>query len=114
VYLLPLVVETVLAECSLLTKETVSDKELKRVKDYLTGTTTLSLETTSALADFVGGQAVLKEKWSHPAEFNRQIQAVTTAEVKRVAKTIFKPNRLNVAVIGPFKDRGRFVGILQV
>jgi len=110
----PLVAETVLAECSLLTKETVSDKELKRVKDYLTGTTTLSLETTGALADFVGGQAVLKEKWSQPAEFNRRIQAVTTAEVKRVAKTIFKPNRLNMAVIGPFKDRGRFVGILQV
>lgn len=108
----PLIVETVLAECALLTKETVSDKELKRVRDYLTGTATLSLETTSALADFVGGQAVLKEKWNNPAEFNRRIQAVTAAEVKRVAKTIFKPNRLNVAVIGPFKSDQPFVGVL--
>ncbi|OHA57664.1 MAG: hypothetical protein A2114_01880 [Candidatus Vogelbacteria bacterium GWA1_51_14] len=110
----PLIVETVLAECALLTKEIVGDQELKRVKDYLTGTTTLSLETTGALADFVGSQAVLEEKWSHPTEYNRRLQAVTAAEVKRVAQSIFKSSRLNLAVIGPFKSDRPFVGILQV
>lgn len=110
----PLIVETVLAECALLTKEPVGEKELKRVKDYLTGTATLSLETTSALADFIGSQAVLREKWSNPKEFNRKIQAVTATDVNRVAKQIFKNQRLNLAVIGPFKNSQPFVGVLKV
>jgi len=34
--------------------------------------------------------------------------------VKRVAQSIFKSSRLNLAVIGPFKSDRPFVGILQV
>jgi len=110
----PLIVETILAECRLLAAEPVGEAELKRTKDYLTGTTTLNLETTSALADFVGRQAILEKKWLSPTEFNRRVQAVTAADLKRVAKTIFKAERLNLAVVGPFKTNQPFVPVLRV
>src|SRR3989344_2145906 len=48
------VLTAVLRECVCLKQETVVSEELQKVKDYLTGTMFLSLETSDALADLVG------------------------------------------------------------
>jgi len=34
----------------------------------------------------------------------KKIKAVTRADIKRVAKEILNPQRLNVAIIGPMSD----------
>ncbi len=41
------------------------------------------------------------------------IDKVTTEDVQRVARAIFKPEKLNLAVIGPYKDEGRFRKLLK-
>jgi predicted Zn-dependent peptidase len=40
--------------------------------------------------------------------------AVTREEVKAVAGEIFRTDKLSAALIGPFKDKARFMKLLRV
>ncbi|MDO8183719.1 MAG: pitrilysin family protein [bacterium] len=109
-----LITETILAECQKLKAEPVGEAELKRMKDYLIGTMILGLESNSDLATFLAGQITLKGEFDSPAEIERKIKAVTARDLKRLANELFKPERLNLAVIGPFKEDKAFVKVLLV
>ncbi|KKU41161.1 MAG: Peptidase M16 domain protein [Candidatus Wolfebacteria bacterium GW2011_GWB2_46_69] len=47
-----------------------------------------------------------------PEELIRKTQEVTAEEIMAVAKDIVKNEGLNLAIIGPFKDKERFEKIL--
>lgn len=110
----PLIAKTILDECKKLKAEPVGEAELKRVKDYLTGTLALGLESNSSLANFLASQSVLKGEWETPAELAKKIKAVTARDLQRLAKEIFIPAKLNLAIIGPFKEDKAFVEVLSV
>jgi len=38
---------------------------------------------------------------------------VTAEDIQRVAEDIFRPERLNLAVIGPYKDEEKFKKLLK-
>ena len=92
----------------------VEQGELQRAKDHLTGGMMLSLETSDSLANFCGGQEVLTGKVTAPQELADKIQAVTSEEIMSVAQDIFKNDRLNLALIGPFKDKNEFDKLLRL
>lgn len=94
-------------------KQGVTAAELKRAKDYLAGKTVLDLEDTSHLAIFFGQQELLTNKILTPDEKINKIMAVTAAEVKKVAAEVINLNRLNLAVIGPFKDKEYFEKLIN-
>jgi len=48
-----------------------------------------------------------------PHALAREVQKVTAQEIKAVAKTLFKNDRMNCALIGPFEKKS-FRGILKV
>ncbi len=98
------VTSVVLSELHKLTKELVSPKELKKVKDYLVGNLYLQLETTDALAMFYTVQEALKGKTENPKDIEKEIRAVTPEQIMKVAKEIFQNKNLNLAVIGDIKD----------
>lgn len=107
------VIKTALNEFGRLRKELVSKEELKRVKDHIIGNLFLSLETSDELGYFYGGQEIMGERLMSPEQFTRKIERVTAEEVKTVAAAVVKNQGLNLAVIGPFKDRS-FSNILKV
>ena len=39
---------------------------------------------------------------------------VTAEDVQEVAKEIFKPEKLNLALIGPFEDKEKFEKLLEI
>lgn len=90
----------ILKECSRLKSEPVSEAELRKVKDYLAGTTMLELETSEARAEFAGFQEILKGEIESPDEIIRKIQAVGADEVRDAACAVFRNDGLNVAVVG--------------
>ena len=49
-----------------------------------------------------------------PEEVIKKIRAVTAKDVLEVAQDIFKPEKLNLAIIGPFKDHRPFVNLLKI
>ena len=96
-------VREILAECSRLKTEPVPEAELKKAKDYLSGTTMLELETSDARAEYAGGEEVLRRTIETPEEHLARIRAVTAADVQKLANEVFVDPGLNLALIGRTK-----------
>ncbi|MDE2038227.1 MAG: insulinase family protein [Patescibacteria group bacterium] len=95
---------TILAECAALRDALVPDAELKKVKDYLAGTTMLELETSEARAEFAAFQELLKGKIEAPDGIIAKIQAVTAEQVRDMARSVFTDAGLNLALVGRAKE----------
>lgn len=98
----------ILSECRRLKDETVGAAELKKAKDYIAGTTMLELETSDARSEFCGYQEIMKKTIEAPEELIKKINRVTAEEVKKLAAETFVDDKLNLAVIGRFKDPSAF------
>ena len=93
--------------------ELVSEEELNKVKEYLIGNMKLSLESSDDIANFYGGQELLKHELKNAEEKAKEIRKVTSSQIQKLSKQIFKNEKLNMALIGPFKDKKQFVEILK-
>ena len=107
------VIRAVLNECDKLKKEKVDEEELNKVKECLIGNMKLSLESSDDIANFYGGQELLKHELKNAEEKADEIRQVTAGQIQALAKKIFKNNKLNLALIGPFKDKTKFLKILK-
>ncbi len=74
----------------------------------------LSLESSDALASFYGSQDLLEKEILTPDEIYDRIDQVSTKDILEVYKDIFKPTKLNLSIIGPFKDHKVFEKILKL
>lgn len=104
----------IIEECVRLKDELVGPVELKKAKDYISGTTMLELETSDARAEFAGFQEALKGAIESPADIVAKIQAVTAEDVQALARDIFRDERLNLALIGRYKDGDAFRPLLSL
>ena len=107
------VVEAVLEECRKLKTKKVSLEELNKVKECLIGNMKLSLESSDDIANFYGGQELLKKEIKNSEKKAKEVRKVTANQIQALANYIFKNNRLNLALIGPFKDKSKFSKILK-
>ena len=105
--------QIILHEYKKIRDEHISPEELKKAKEYIKGKMTLGLESSDEVASFLGGQEVLTGKILTPEEIFSNIEKVSEEEVRAVASEIFRPESLNLALIGPFKDEKPFVDILS-
>ena len=101
-------VKEILRELSEVKNELVSDEELKKVKDFMSGHIMLGLETSDARGEFCAYQEILKGKIDSPNEVISKIQAVTAEQVRDLAKEIFVDKNLNMAIVGKYKDESQF------
>ena len=111
---LPRVIETIVKEYGKISKTRLSEKELKKAKDYLKGKMILGLESSDAKASFFGTQELLRRKIQTPEQIFAKIDKVTKKDIQRVAKSLFKKENLNLALIGPFKDDKQFKKLLKL
>ena len=107
------VLDAVLEECKKLKKYKVEDGELNKVKECLIGNMKLTLESSDDIANFYGGQELLKRELRNTEEKAKEIRKVTGSQIKALANDIFKDKKLNLALIGPFKDKAKFLKILK-
>ncbi|HLE49134.1 MAG TPA: pitrilysin family protein [Patescibacteria group bacterium] len=94
-------------------KKPISKKEFEKAKEFMKGHLALSLEDTKAINGFFGMKELLLEKIETPDEVIKKVDKVTLEEVYAYAQRIFKPERLSLAVIGPFDDEKRFMKLLH-
>lgn len=73
----------------------------------------LSLESSDGIANFYGGQELLKRQILRAEDKAEEIRDVTASQIQNLAKDIFTNERLNLALIGPFKKRAEFLKILK-
>lgn len=101
-------IRTILKEYKRLREETVSPRELRKIKDHAIGQSVIALESSDANASFYGAQELLENRIFTPEEVYGKIQAVTAGDIQRLAQEIFQNNRLNLVVLGPFKKKEAF------
>lgn len=82
----------------------VSDAELTKAREYLKGKLLLSLEASDEVAQFVGLQEVLLSRILTPDAIFRLLDAVTPADIQRVARQYLSPRRLRLVAVGPELD----------
>ena len=105
---------TILKEYKKISQKKVPISELKKAKDYLNGKTMLLLESSDAQASFYAGQELLENKILTPKEIFAKIDKITQDDILKVAQEIFRPEKLNLALIGPFKDKKPFEKLLKI
>jgi predicted Zn-dependent peptidase len=105
-------IKITLDEFEKLKTKKVGAKELKKAKEFLKGRMILMLEDSYAVASRYAAQVLLEKKIRTPEEAMRLIDKVTTNDIQRVAKAVFKPQNLNLAIIGPYKEKSRFKKLL--
>ncbi len=105
-------IENIIIELNRVKKKLVSEKELTKAKDYIAGTTMLHLETSDAQADYAGHQEILKREIRTPDAIISEMQKVTAEQVQELAREVFKDKNLNLAIVGPYKDKSRFEKLL--
>ena len=106
-------VEAVLKEYKKLAKTKISPKELKKVKEHIKGKMTLSFESSDVLASFYGMQELLENKILTPKEIYDKINKVSVSDISRVGKDIFKPEKLNLSLIGPVESQENLCKIMK-
>ena len=105
---------TILKEYRKISQRELPKSELKKAKDYIKGKMTLMLESSDALASFYGAQELLERATLTPKEIYAKIDKVSSQDILKVAKDIFQLKKLNLALIGPFKDKNKFEKLLKL
>jgi len=99
---------TILNEYKKISQKKITSAELKKAKNYIKGVSLIGMESSDEQASFYASQELLTNKILTLEEKFSKINKVTVNDIQRVAKDIFKPEKLNLALIGPFKDKKRF------
>ncbi|MBI4359410.1 MAG: insulinase family protein [Candidatus Nealsonbacteria bacterium] len=107
-------IEVICREYRRLKKEKVGLKELEKAKENLRGRLSLGLETSDEIASYFGLQEVLNEKIQTPEQEFAEIAKVGQDDILRVAREIFRPEKINLALVGPQKDGRKFLKALRV
>ncbi|MFH1401541.1 MAG: pitrilysin family protein [Parcubacteria group bacterium] len=106
-------ISTILKEYKKISQIKIPVEELKKVKDYIKGKTILDLEASDAQASFFGLQELLEKKIFTAEEIFKKIDKVTQNDILKVAKDIFRQEKLNLAMIGPFKNSENLKKLLK-
>ena len=98
-------ISTILKEYKKISQIKVSAQELKKAKENIKGKMAIYLEASDSQASFYGLQELLEKNILTPKELFKEIDKVSQNDILKVAKDIFRPEKLNLALIGPFKDK---------
>jgi predicted Zn-dependent peptidase len=100
-------VDAVLAELRTIAEQPVPDVELTKAREFTKGRMRLGLEGTNSLASWLCQQELLMDKIRTVDEVIARYEAVTVADVQRVAKRVLA-QPLQLAIIGPFASDAPF------
>lgn len=81
----------------------IKKEELLKAKELVKGRLLLSLEDSQNVANFYGTRLLLEGEIQNPQDLIKKIEKVTLDDLINVAQDIFKPEHLNLALIGPFQ-----------
>lgn len=93
-------IDLVRAEWARMAEGGVTEEELAHTKTYLTGSYPLRFDGNGPIARILVGMQMEGLPIDYPVTRNAQIEAVTLADVARVAKRILRPDELHFVVVG--------------
>jgi predicted Zn-dependent peptidase len=109
---LPRALRLIMVELRRIVEKPPKPAELRRARDYVIGQIDLSLESTENRMNWVGEQLLGYGAIHSPAQFKRRLLKVTPEEVQRAARELFRPERVNLALVSPLKSDRNFRRLL--
>ena len=106
-------IRVVLEQLKKIKNEPVPERELRKAKEYIKGTLTLSLEDSENLMGWYLEQLAFRKKTLEPDDAFALIDKVTAQDVQAAAHDIFQPGKLNLAVVGQEREE-RLKKLLQL
>ena len=100
-------VELILKELARIKKDPVTKKEFEMAREYYQGHLSFLLEDTTDHMLWLGEKLVTGDDPVDAEEVLRKVRKVTIDDILRLAKKTFRKEGLNIAVIGPAKDKDR-------
>jgi predicted Zn-dependent peptidase len=94
-------------------KSQILNSELAKAREYLKGHLALAMEDTNVVNSFFAEPVLFQQKVLTPEEINQKIDTVRLDDIYFEAKRLFVPERLNLAIIGPYQDKEKFVKLLK-
>ncbi len=98
------VLSLILKELEKTKKSTVSAGELKRAKEFYFGQLLLALEDTLDQMLWIGESTAALDKTYNLKEVMKEVNKISLTDIRQVARSIFKEERLNLALIGPLEN----------
>ncbi|MFA5838477.1 MAG: pitrilysin family protein [Candidatus Paceibacterota bacterium] len=108
------VLKAILEEIRKIQMIEISEKELKKAKEYIIGNTQMNLESSDSIAGWYGSKEIMHLKLETPEEEANKIKRVTAKDIKNVANEIFKNNKMNLSIIGPHKNDKNLLKYLKI
>jgi predicted Zn-dependent peptidase len=105
-------IRAVRGEIDRIRSEPVPEAELTKCKEYVKGRMQLRMEDSRAVSSWVGGQELLRGEIRSVDDVLADVEAVTAADIQRVAQDVIRDERANLAVVGPFRSVDRFDRLL--
>ena len=95
-------------------RDDVREEEVQKAKDLTKGRMLLRMEDTRSVSSWLGSQEALLGRVKTVDEAVQQVEAVPLEDVQRVARQLLVQDKLNLAVVGPYKSDKRFLPLLKM
>ena len=102
-------IKVTLEEMEKLATKKVSQKELAKAKEMLKGHLILSLEDSQNVAQRGATQLILEGKVRTPTQALAEIDKVTAGDAQQVARDLFRREKINLTIVGPYKKEDEFL-----
>lgn len=107
-------IREILKQMKRMTETSVSADEMRRAKDHMRGRMMLAFEDSETQAEWYARQWTFQGTVLTPEEKMKQIEKVTTRELRSLARSIFQPSRMAMAVIGPLDSERALQKLIRV
>ena len=111
---LPDALSLVLKICSNIAEKGVKPVELKHAKEYLNGIMALAMEHTTEFMIWLGRNSLTEDDFLTIEQLIGKTNDVTSDDVQKIAKKVFKNNRLNVALIADNVDKKKITSVAKL
>ena len=97
-------IAAIIEELGTIATQPVGAEELSKAKNQMRGGLQMAMENNSAVADRLGVQQLLLGEIRSVEQTLAELDAVTSADITRVASQMLAPNRLRLGIISPEPD----------
>ena len=100
-------------ELNKLKENGLTKEELQKAKDNIKGRLILKLESVTAKLNLYAAQELLGKKIKELDQILRELDSITLSQINHIAQDIISWSQSNLAIIGPFQSKNKFLNILK-
>ena len=106
-------VKNIFKELKNFLKNGITQEELNMAKEFLKGKFMLRMEDSMNVIAFYCEQFIMKGKFKTIEKTLNEFDKITKKDILEVGRKIFQKNKVNLAVISPYKDKKYFENLIN-